>query len=517
MTREQFHSDKEQGSLLQEVESLCCALVEGTISQQQLRRLEQLVRENAAAKRTYIEYFNLHAALHHYNAANLATVAGLSGENDEPTSETTTPIPTKALMFPSLPLSLPVLGGIFVVLLCLGTWLFHDVLKNTENGPDLATNSPSAPISTTDPSQQETTEENYVAEMIWSNLGVQGNGGNLAASSKLAKGETLRVQNEDVRVRFACGAMVTLHGPAVFHIVSEIRGELEFGSLEARVPPEATGFLIDTPATRVVDLGTEFGLSVNTNGETNVKVLDGEVETEPRRPTLTAPDSRRKLREGDALFFKPPLTESLRVDFDRPDCLNVFDIVRPDPDIRLFDPEAGTLMLQTHSGDICSTANNNRNFLVVPAPDGDFEVVLYVKQFMPVSSPQHVSLCVLNDQDNLYRVSYWICQDVQRGFAFNQEAEAKQTRPLNQNLNDNPATADDFVDMMDKPFRLRLVRRSSEISAYWASESGPWIPHGKINWDRQPRFVGFYAADGLYEKETPVDCIIDAFELKILK
>ena len=517
---------KNNSDILIEVETLCSELVEGTLDEAKTRRLEQLVRENPVAKRTYIEYFNLHAALHHYNAANLTNVVASSDSEEEDVPVAAPPIPTKALFMPNPILPWGVLIGVVVVVFFTGAWIFQSWQNASGTGTtsDLAKTAQESDNLNGIPSIGDAEEKTifeadgaeYVAELIWPKAIQQKNKTLPATTSKLAKGEILRVQSEDVQVRFGCGALVTLHGPAVFHVKSSTRGELEFGSLEAKVPPQATGFLIDTPATRVVDLGTEFGLAVGENGETNVKVLDGEVETESRRPVLTAPEPRRLLREGDALFFKPPLTESLRVDFDRPDCLNAFDIVRPDSETFQLDPMAGLLNLRTRDGDICKTANSNRNFLVLPAPECDFEAVLYVKRFMPVRSPQHLSLCVLNDQDNLYRVSYWIYESKKRGFAFNREAEAEQTRPLNRDLSDNPAEVDDFVDMADRPFRLRLLRRGNEISAYWATETGPWIPHGKVTWDRQPRFVGFYAADGFYKQEIQVDCLIDAFELKLL-
>ena len=60
------------------------------------------------------------------------------------------------------------------------------------------------------------------------------------------------------------------------------------------MPPAARGFSIQADDMQVVDLGTEFGLSVSPNG-TDVQVFDGEVE-------LHAPDQEdRRVTAGNAL------------------------------------------------------------------------------------------------------------------------------------------------------------------------------------------------------------------------
>jgi hypothetical protein len=49
------------------------------------------------------------------------------------------------------------------------------------------------------------------------------------------------------------------------------------GTLTARVPPQAIGFTVVTPISRVVDLGTEFDVSVEDSGRTETLVREGRV------------------------------------------------------------------------------------------------------------------------------------------------------------------------------------------------------------------------------------------------
>lgn len=362
--------------------------------------------------------------------------------------------------------------------------------------------------------ESEYAESEYVAKLRWlsSANGSDDSGSQTSGSIMLVKDETLRIQNEDVQIQFGCGALVTLHGPAVFRIVSEKLARLEYGSLEAKVPPQAIGFLIDTPATRVIDLGTEFAVTVAANGNTNINVLNGEVEAEPYRPLLTGDELRHKLFEGDSLRLSPPVSKSFRVDFDTPDALDAFDIVRPDPAMCLLDPAKGLLTLKTQMGSICEDKDSNKNILVVSIPDCDFDAVLRVKNFEPTQQSNHLSLATFNDQRNIYRISYWVVkQNHKRGFTFTKEENARHHFVQN----DQGEETSSF-DMEDRPFRLRLVREGNIISTYWGKESGPWFAGGQVPCNFVPQFVGFFAAEGSNERDPEfVDCVIDSFELKL--
>jgi hypothetical protein len=60
------------------------------------------------------------------------------------------------------------------------------------------------------------------------------------------------------------------------------------GRLTARVPRAALGFTVLSPGGKVVDLGTEFGLSVEEGGATTVRVFDGLVAVSPLAAGLDA-------------------------------------------------------------------------------------------------------------------------------------------------------------------------------------------------------------------------------------
>lgn len=100
------------------------------------------------------------------------------------------------------------------------------------------------------------------------------------------------------QVEFFCGATVILEGPAEIDLKSPLLATVRQGTLRAQVPPAARGFSLEVDDLKVVDLGTEFGLSVTDEGA-NVQVFDGEVEL------LQPQSTNRLLTAGKALVRTP--------------------------------------------------------------------------------------------------------------------------------------------------------------------------------------------------------------------
>ena len=103
-----------------------------------------------------------------------------------------------------------------------------------------------------------------------------------------------------LRLDFSNGARVTVQGPAELEVFDEDRVLLHQGLVTATIPESAVGFVVDTVAAHVVDLGTSFGVSVSENGQTEVCVFDGEVEVSlPREAGLE--EVSHLVREGESI------------------------------------------------------------------------------------------------------------------------------------------------------------------------------------------------------------------------
>ncbi len=141
-----------------------------------------------------------------------------------------------------------------------------------------------------------------------------------AVGSPLAAGELLELASGVVEVEFRSGAVVVLEGPARFRVETAGRGFLLAGKLLGKVPPPARGFTVDTQDVRVIDLGTEFGVTADgttadgatADGATQVEVFRGEVSLAPNqgpqsglRTRLAAGDAARVTRDGAVTTAAP--------------------------------------------------------------------------------------------------------------------------------------------------------------------------------------------------------------------
>lgn len=98
-------------------------------------------------------------------------------------------------------------------------------------------------------------------------------------TASLVTGDQLKLDSGVAHLRFACGADLTLQGPAELTLLSGTSLQLDQGKAAVKVPKGFRGFEIFSPQGRVLDLGTEFGVSVTEDGKTDVVVFEGEVET----------------------------------------------------------------------------------------------------------------------------------------------------------------------------------------------------------------------------------------------
>jgi len=91
-------------------------------------------------------------------------------------------------------------------------------------------------------------------------------------------GNALRLKSGLVRLVFSSGAEVLLQGPVSFTAETAESGRLRVGRLVARAETDlAQGFTIRTPTAQIVDLGTEFGVTVDEQGQTETHVFAGHV------------------------------------------------------------------------------------------------------------------------------------------------------------------------------------------------------------------------------------------------
>jgi len=96
---------------------------------------------------------------------------------------------------------------------------------------------------------------------------------------RLREGEKLHLLSGLAQLEFYSGARIILQGPSEFTPTGPTGGRLESGRLTGKV--EGGKFHLITPTAKVIDLGTEFGVTVGPKSDTDVCVFVGEVEVQP--------------------------------------------------------------------------------------------------------------------------------------------------------------------------------------------------------------------------------------------
>ena len=124
------------------------------------------------------------------------------------------------------------------------------------------------------------------------------------AGDKIQMGVSRSLTSGYVELTSADGLAVVIQGPATFTVQRAGVIALDSGKLTASVPPKAHGFTVNTPTASIVDLGTEFGVNVTAEGETEVQTFRGTVSLSPS-VNSGAPSSATLITAGFAKRVSP--------------------------------------------------------------------------------------------------------------------------------------------------------------------------------------------------------------------
>ena len=227
-----------------ELNELCSALVDGSITDVQRARLSQWLASSDEARQFYVRYAGMSASLCEY-ASELQVEA-------PDVARTPARVIRPAIWWTFCSLAA-------AALVMVGLWI------------------------STGPRNDDAAAELNTGEFVASVTGAKdcrwgSPAGVLRPGDHLRHGQQVELLSGFAEITFDCGAQITLEGPALLDVNSAWGAVLRRGTLRANVPPEAIGFRVSNPAVEVVDLGTEFSMVADASGATEVFVLKGSVE-----------------------------------------------------------------------------------------------------------------------------------------------------------------------------------------------------------------------------------------------
>lgn len=114
----------------------------------------------------------------------------------------------------------------------------------------------------------------------------------------------VRLESGSVQLQLDSGVTLDLNAPVHLQFADAMHATLLAGSVTADVGDLGKGFVIETSSARVVDLGTRFGVSLGSTGETDVAVFQGKVEVFGKSQT----QQLASLSAGEAVRVHPSAT-----------------------------------------------------------------------------------------------------------------------------------------------------------------------------------------------------------------
>ncbi len=286
-----------------EMTVLCNALVDETITPDQLSRLQRWLRESEEARRFYIRFMSQDADLCGY-AAEIQTDPADAPLNARPNMEK---FQYRQRLWSRI-IKLPIawmqanlwqrIAPYALAVVLLMVLLVSQTINNNSQRiprPDFVVQ---PPLESTDDgvavlTQAVTTE--------WDQETQPKIGDTIPPS-------VLRLESGLAQIEFYSGASLLFEGPAELQLISADKCFCRKGKFRVFVPQAAQGFTVLSADIEMVDLGTEFGVEVTPHRETQVHVFDGKLELYPpntqraaeNRIELLAGSGRRIERSGES-------------------------------------------------------------------------------------------------------------------------------------------------------------------------------------------------------------------------
>jgi hypothetical protein len=253
--------------LHEELDRLLGGLCDGTLTADGYRRLDGFVQSDDDARRFYNNYMFMHAALYSQHAT-VEHVAQTSGQSLDSVS---------LLGEPSHPTfrggarprwySLLAIAAALVGVAAVSSWGTYMAIRVAQSAPSLA----NAEVDDSLPVAKITATRNCRWQLPTQGVGF---------GSELHAGQRLELATGLVEITFKDGATVVLEGPATLDVRDHGRAQLHEGRLAAIVPEDARGFEVGTSRLNVADIGTEFGLMIESEGATELHVFNGLVKAQ---------------------------------------------------------------------------------------------------------------------------------------------------------------------------------------------------------------------------------------------
>lgn len=228
-----------------ELLELAALYADGAATRQQVDELQAALRADEQFRRTFIQYLNIDSAL--------------AGAIETARTRNVDPMRIGRPHSRVWPVAGSIAAAAAVLALCL--WLWWPAAKSPIAKNEVATAPAAVPVVLT-----------AATEARWTDPDVE-----LSLRAGEMPSGLLRLESGVAEFRFAKGATAVLLGPVAVKFTGENQMFLQDGKVLCRCPTPESRITLTTPATQIVDLGTEFAVDAGDQAETRVAVVSGKV------------------------------------------------------------------------------------------------------------------------------------------------------------------------------------------------------------------------------------------------
>ena len=268
-----------------ELHDLFDGLVENNLSIKDKERLQKLLEDSDEAKKHYIRFMDMSTSIAHY----AEEVVGGDSEDEV----ILFPLKEKMEKFltPILAFAAAIAFGVYISLNFTSTDFLteNDEISAESEGLDFG----------------DSVTNDFTLAVMTKSVGVKWSNETWFRPSlgSTLEPSVLQIDEGLVQLEFLKGSTVILEGPVNFELINSNEGSLSSGKLRATVPEVARGFTINLPKGKLIDLGTEFGLSVHNGGSAEIYVYRGNVLYAGENES--GEEVEREVSGGQALFVDP--------------------------------------------------------------------------------------------------------------------------------------------------------------------------------------------------------------------
>ena len=268
-----------------ELHDLFDGLVENNLSIKEKERLQKLLEDSDEARKHYIRFMDMSTSIAHY-------AEELVGGDSE---DEVIPFPLKEkiekFITPILAVAALIAVGFYISLNFTSTDFLtgNDEISAESVGFDAG----------------DSVTNDFTLAVMTKSVGVKWSNETWFRPSlgSTLEPSVLQIDEGLVQLEFLKGSTVILEGPVNFELINSNEGSLSSGKLRATVPEVARGFTVNLPKGKLIDLGTEFGLSVHNGGSAEIYVYRGNVLYAGENES--GEEVEREVSGGQALFVDP--------------------------------------------------------------------------------------------------------------------------------------------------------------------------------------------------------------------